>query len=466
MRRHFLFQSCSALSVSVICSLGTARGQTRGELLSSTAPVQERAPAQASQRVHAHAEKPSWNQWRGPSRSGRIGGAAWPRRLTAKNFRRVWRVELGPSYSGPVADAERVYTTETVDRRQELVKAYDRQSGDLVWKVEWKGAMKVPFFAAKNGSWIRSTPTVSGDSIYVGGIRDVLVCLDKRSGKERWRVDFKERFRAALPTFGCVCSPLVVGDSLFMQGGAGLVKLDAKSGKTVWRSLEDGGGMMGSAFSSPVLATLSEREILLVQTRSELCGVDPVDGRALWRRKVRTFRGMNILTPLPYKDGVFTSAYRGRAHFFVPSRDESKGDAEAWNVEEKWSNRATGYMTSPVTVGSHAYLFLQSKRFACVDLDSGEVCWISKPMGESYWSLVAQGDRILALSDRGVLRLIAHDPSEYREIDRLRVGDNTWAHLGVDGQQVFVRELNALAVYEWREELPDPRDASDRRKLP
>ena len=415
----------------------------------------------------APAQKPdarqaTWNQWRGPDRSGHSAGASWPKGLNKANFRQTWRVELGPSYSGPVVDDKRVYTTETVDRRQEFVRAYDRQSGELLWEVEWKGAMRVPFFASKNGSWIRSTPTLAGDSLFVGGIRDVLVCLDKLSGEERWRVDFRKRFRSPLPTFGCVCSPLVDGGAVYMQAGGGIVKLDASNGKTIWRSLEDGGGMMGSAFSSPVLATIRGKRMLLVQTRSELCGVDPGDGAVLWRRKVRTFRGMNILTPLPYKDGVFTSAYRGRAHYFAPRMRAAdvEGDSVAteaqrtrdpWTVEEKWSNRATGYMTSPVVIGDHAYLFLQSKRFACVDLSKGEVCWITKSMRETYWSLVVRGERILALSDKGVLRLIQHDPEQYRELGRVSVGENTWAHLAVDGEQVFIRELNALAAYRWRD---------------
>ena len=71
-----------------------------------------------------------WNQWRGPERDGQFTGPTWPARLTAENFKQSWRVPLGPSYSGPVVDAERVYTTETVDKRYEVVRAFDRR--DLI----------------------------------------------------------------------------------------------------------------------------------------------------------------------------------------------------------------------------------------------------------------------------------------------------------------------------------------------
>jgi hypothetical protein len=30
-----------------------------------------------------------------------------------------------------------------------------------------------------------------------------------------------------------------------------------------------------------------------------------------------------------------------------------------------------------------------------------------------------------------------------------KVADDTWAHLAVAGDQLFIRELRALAVYDW-----------------
>ena len=54
------------------------------------------------------------------------------------------------------------------------------------------------------------------------------------------------------------------------------MKLDRLTGKTLWKSLEDGGGMGGSAFSSPILATILESPVLLVQTRENLAGLREV----------------------------------------------------------------------------------------------------------------------------------------------------------------------------------------------
>lgn len=390
----------------------------------------------------------SWNQWRGPDRSGVVAGPSWPKNLVSENFEREWRIDLQASYSGPVVDAERIYTTATVDKKDELVCAIDRFTGEEIWSRRWEGAMSVPFFAAKNGSWIRSTPTLDAGRLYVAGMCDVLVCLNAEDGEVLWQVDFTERFGTPMEDFGFVCSPLVRDGSVYVQTGAGFIKLDKENGETQWRTLnQTGGDMMNSgAFSSPVFANLLGREQLIVQGRVALHGIAPEDGEVLWSRDIKSFRGMNILTPVPYGDGVFTSAYGGRGHFFELAQSE-----DGFEVEEKWTNRAQAYMSSPVVLDGHAYLYLRSKRFGCVNLESGEVTWISAPIGDEYWSLVAQGDQILALSNEGEIRLIAADPKEYRVVDRFELPENnTWAHLAVDGRQVFVRDLKGLSAYVWQ----------------
>lgn len=395
-----------------------------------------------------------WTQWRGPTRSGHlVGDASWPDRLQPANLERMWTVkDLGPSYSGPVVSQDRVFTTETRDEREEWVRAYDRRTGELLWETNWEGSLQVPFFAARNGSWIRSTPAFDGESLFVAGMRDVLVCLDAKTGEQRWRTDLMAHYGATLPAFGFVCSPLLHGERVIVQAAEGLVSVDRKTGAPQWRALVDGGGMNGSAFSSPIVATLHGIEQILVQTRTDLCGVT-LDGRELWKTPVRSFRGMNILTPITYGDGVFMSSYGGRSQFFSLHPDETK---TTFTAESLWDTRAQGYMTSPVLFGQHAFLYLRSKRFACVDLEAGKETFISEPCGDEYWSLVGHGDRMLALTNAGELLYLRANPEKLDVIDRMQLTDQeTWAHLCVDGSQLVVREQNALTAYRWSNERTD-----------
>jgi outer membrane protein assembly factor BamB len=298
-----------------------------------------------------------------------------------------------------------------------------RDSGEVVWRVEWPGAMKVPFFANRNGSWIRSTPAYDGSSLFVAGMLDVLVSLDAKTGKENWRVDFAKRFDANREDFGFVCSPIVDADAVYVQTGAGVVKLNKATGETVWLTLKDEGGMNGGAFSSPVRATLAGQDHLLVQSRTALSGINPKSGDVLWSQAIQTFRGMNILTPLAYGDAVFTSAYGGRGHLFGVGEE-----AGQIGVAQKWTNR-----------------------FCCVHLESGEVTWTSPSIADENWSIVANGNRLLALTESGELYLIAANPKEFEVIDQVEVADSeTWAHLAVDGDQLLVRELDGLSAFTWK----------------
>jgi outer membrane protein assembly factor BamB len=387
-----------------------------------------------------------WTQWRGPQRDGKLAAAQWPESLSEANLKLRWNVDLEPSYSGPLIVGDRVFVTETRDKKAEVVRALDRHTGETLWETTWEGALSVPFFAKANGDWIRSTPAYDDGRLLVGGMRDVLVCLDAETGKELWRVDFVQQLGAPVPDFGFVCSPLVEGNFIYVQAGGSLVKLDKTTGSILWRALEDGGGMFGSAFSSPVLETIAGVPQLLVQTRTKLAGVDPESGQVLWSKEIAAFRGMNILTPTVYKDGIFTSSYGGKSLMLQLSRNE----AGQWSVEEKWTLKAEGYMSTPVVIDGHAYLHLKNQRFTCIDLETGESKWTTRPYGK-YWSMIASGDRILALDANGSLHLVQANPEKFDWLGTVKVSEQeTWAHLGIAGDQVFVRELKGLRVFEWK----------------
>lgn len=388
---------------------------------------------------------PAWNQWRGPTRDGQVPGSTWPTSLADNVLTPLWRVELDASYSGPIVSESAVFVTGTADQTDEVVCALDRRTGSELWRTEWPGAMSVPFFAASNGSWIRATPAFDGESLFVAGMRDVLVSLNATTGKEQWRVDFVKEFSTPLPAFGFVSSPLLDGESLYVQAGASLVKLNKQSGKILWRVLQEEGGMMESAFSSPVMATLAGQPQLVVQTRAKLVGVDPKSGDVLWEHEVPSFRGMNILTPVVFGDAVFTSSYQNKSWLFNATQSEGR-----FEVKEAWNNNAQGYMSTPVVIDGHAYMHLQNQRFTCINLTTGERTWTSKPYGK-YASLVAQGDLILALDQAGELLLLKANPREFDLLDQRKISDqDTWAHVAVYGDEIFVRELNALSAFRWK----------------
>lgn len=395
------------------------------------------------QELYAETGDSEWTQWRGAHRDGRVAGTSWPDDFQC--LEPMWRVELGEGYPGPIVTLDRIFVAETRDGSHEVVRALRRSDGRELWRAEWKGSWKVPFFAAKNGSWIRSTPAWDGKNLFVGGIREVLVSLDGQTGEERWRIDFPARFGTEVPHFGFASSPLLDGDFLYVQAADSIIKLHKDTGEIVWRRL-DGDGNIGSsgAFSSPVLETLAGTRQLLVQTRLELFGLDPESGDTLWSQPVPHFRGMNILTPAVHDDHVFTSSYRHGSFLYKISRDE-----KGFRSEEIWKHKSHGYMSSPVVIDGHAYLHLGNQRLTCLDLSTGTDRWTSKPFGK-YWSKAFQGDKILALDEGGDLFLLRASTEGLDVLDSRQISDaETWGHLAIAGDEIFVRELEAVAAYRW-----------------
>ncbi|WP_198117759.1 outer membrane protein assembly factor BamB family protein [Massilia rhizosphaerae] len=119
-------------------------------------------------------------------------------------------INLGIQAS-PAVDGDTVY----VGSRDGFFYALDAASGRSKWRYDAKG------------SWIVGTPAVDGDNVYVGtSDTGLLLALDKRSGRERYR------FETKVWTFA---SPLRVGDVVVAASMKGeLHALDAATGRARW----------------------------------------------------------------------------------------------------------------------------------------------------------------------------------------------------------------------------------------
>ena len=107
-------------------------------------------------------------------------------------------------------------------------------------------------------------------------------------------------------------------------------------------------------------------------------------------------------------------------------------------------------MSGPIILDGYCYIHLRKQRITCLDMKNGETKWISSESFGKYMSMVSNGKEILALDEDGTLYLIDPNPEKFVIKESRKISDSpTWAHLAVSGNQLFVRELEALACYSW-----------------
>jgi outer membrane protein assembly factor BamB len=393
----------------------------------------------------------TWPQWRGPSRNGWVTGAPWPESLQESHLVQQWRVELGSSYSGAVVSTDKVFVTETQEEKFEAVRAFDRHTGAEIWRAQWQGAMKVASLGASMGSWIKATPTYDGESLYVSRMCDVLVCLDPETGKQRWQADFHARYGTPLPELGFVCSPLVVDQGVYVQAADSFICVNKKTGTSVWRCLIRSDLGQGS-YSSPDFAEIHGQPQLLVANIPSIAGVDPATGKVLWQRVLDSYDQGCILAPIPFRGGIFTSTRASRTGYYLLKLKEGPLTPKEghFTISVDWKNKSAIYMSSPVIIDGHVYAHLKNSHLVCIDLQNGEQKWISKRRYGKYCSMICCNDHILVLTNEGELVLIRARPDRCELVDSRMISmTETWGHLALAGNQIFIREKNAIVAYRW-----------------
>jgi outer membrane protein assembly factor BamB len=390
--------------------------------------------------TRASEEAKDWPQWRGPERDAVSTETGLAKEWPEGGPEILWRTEVGPGFSGIAAAGGRLYTMWDEGPEQVLV-CLEAASGEVLWMQLLGQSYRNPW-----GDGPRSTPLVDGEAVYAVGTQGQLLAAAAESGELIWDVDLVEELGAALPTYGYACSPLVVGERLFVETAgrdAAYAAFDKESGRCLWKAQND-----SPAYSSPMHVTLHGAEQILFWSASGVSAVTPDTGEELWRRAWRTdcaASGDPLGTGTPLflpPDRFFLSSGSGTAVIRVARADEG------WEVETCWESRdLRNDVNSSLLLDGHVYGF-DFGTLKCLEAATGEVKW--KTRGYRKGALIAADGRLIVLGETGDLALVDASPEAFNERSRASIlSGRSWTTPALADGRLYLRnhkEMVCLAL--------------------
>lgn len=380
----------------------------------------------------------NWPAWRGAGGQGHSAEKSLPLQWSAtENVR--WKVPLpGPGNATPVVWGDRIFVPQSLDEggKQRALLCLRRSDGKELWR------QVVPFEGQetthKDNPFCSASPATDGERVVVSFGSAGVACYDFE-GKQLWFRDLG-RFEHI---WGNASSPVIWNDLVFLNCGPGertfLLAMDKRTGRDVWR-VEEPGGKFGQnntewlgSWSSPQPARIGDRDELVMSWPGVVRSYNPRTGAELW-----SCRG---LSPLVYTSPLVTPevvvAMSGYGGSWIGVRPGGSGDVtdthRLWRVE-----RAPQRIGSGVIVGEHLYMVNEPGTAQCIEPKTGNVLWTERLGGGTWGSLVHAAGRLYVTNLRGETAAFAASP-KFEVLARSPLEEKTLASIAPSDGQLFIR---------------------------
>ena len=387
----------------------------------------------------ATAPMADWPQWQGPDRTGLSKETGLLKQWPAPGPSVIWSSQsLGNGYGSVAVAGDRIYLQGMVSGNS-TVFALNRADGKGVWSKALGRAE-----SNDQGPGPRGTPTVDGDRLYVLTENGDLACL-KTDGAEVWARNILKDFGGRQLRWLISESPLVDGAHVIVTPGgpgAGMVKLDKMTGKTVWTSkdLSDHAG-----YASAIVADVQGVRTYMTLTASGGVGVRASDGKLMWHYEKAANGTANIATPIFFDNKVFyTSAYDTGAGLLGLTGQNGEVKAREIYFTREMKNHHGGVLL----VDGYLYGFNDSI-LTCLEFATGKQMWRDRSVGKG--SLTFAEGNLYIQSETNVVGLAEASPDGYKEKGRFQIADKglpSWAHPVVSGGRLYVRNQDSLVAYD------------------
>lgn len=387
-----------------------------------------------------------WPQFLGPHRTGVTSeeglAEGWPNEGPPV----LWRKSVGQGYAGAAAEDGRAVLFHRVGE-SEVLDCVNADDGSAIWSHRYPATYRDGYNPDYGP---RAVPTISGGNVFSMGANGSIRCLDFKTGGEVWAVEAAGKFGARTSFFGLACSPLVEGDSVMLSiggaNGAGVIALDRRDGKLLWKATDQ-----EADYSAPAMATLHGRRVALFFLREGLFGLDPKTGGTAFkfRWRARIHASVNAATPIAVGNRIFlTSSYNTGDNLIDVTKDN--GLKSVWAGDAFSSQYAT-----PIHEGGRLYGLAgrHDSRVGtsprCVDLATGKILW-SKD-GLKAAAMIMAGKTLLVLRESGELVRFKATPEEPSITGRAQIlGTGVRAQPALADGRFLARDTRAFVCVDLR----------------
>ena len=350
-----------------------------------------------------------WPYFRGPGHDGKSAETlTWPK----DGPKQLWKINVGIGHSAVSVVGDRAYTMGNANDT-DTVFSIDVKTGKVVWTHSYPCNEKV---GIKDYDGPFATPTVENGVVYTLSRKGDVFALDARDGKVIWARNIVKEDDVRPPGFGGLAgSPLILGDKLILNGSPGGMALDAKTGRTLWKS---GSGPGGHA--SPVPLRIGRNTYLAIHSPRALTIVDAADGKQIWTTERRQPIGVNAPDPVIDGTKVFVTAGRAFGGALFDVTGDTKPLWEQVGLSSHWhtSVLVNGFLYGPDGNNSEG-AGRSPTSLRCLDWKTGEIKWTEPKL--EFNGLIAVGGKLLVLTEMGDLVLAEASPSAYKELGSARV---------------------------------------------
>jgi outer membrane protein assembly factor BamB len=395
------------------------------------------------------AQAGDWPQWRGPERNGISQEKGllkeWPKEGPHLN----WQVkDLGDGYSTPSIAGDHLYLISNKGMKEENAHALSVSDGRVIWSQRL-GKVGVNIGPQYPGA--RSTPTIDGELIYALGSDGDLACLDAKTGDVKWHKNLRSDFGGEPGLWAYAESPLIDGDTLVCTPGgktATIVALDKKTGNTIWKSPIEAADK--AAYASVIIVTTGGVKQYVQFLAKGLVGVDAKTGKFLWRYD-KTAKGSpaNIPTAVAYQNYVYSATGRAGGGLIELKTKDQTVEADPVYFNKKLPSAIGG------AVEVEGFLYGTSAGgLQCVEFTTGKPKWQSHGVGAGS-ICYAEGRLYLHGEEKGDVALVECTSDGYHEKGHFsppnppsrRVG-KAWAYPALADGRLYIYDYGTLWSYD------------------